>query len=176
MNQLDRFTLAAALLLFVVVPAAVPLVIGRFGTLVLQYYLAAGAVATGIVVCWPAITRLKKGRHRRRRNALGDLPPLGEPGPSRVESDLTARYPDQQETLTILLRAIESRNRIGFRYRKDDGSNERRVASPRYIHEHGRGGDHAPSLCLNAYYSKSKRNENFAVARMSAIELIERED
>ena len=173
MNRLDRFTLAAALLLFVVAPAALPLATGRFGTMVLGYYLAVGSAMAGVVAFWPAIKRAKKGR--RRRNALGDLPPLGQPGPAPRDNDLTDRYPDHHETLATLFQAIETGNPIGFRYRKDDGSNERRVASPRYLHEHGRGGDHAPSLCLNAYYSKSKRNENFAIARMSTIELVERE-
>lgn len=168
MNRLDRLTLTAALVVFGAAPASVALATGRFGKTALGYYVVAGIAAAAVAAVWPLLARAKR---RSARSRL-DLPPLGVPIENADDPDLPQRYPELERVLTLIRQAIETGNRVGFRYRKDDGSNERRVALPRYLHERRRGG-RPPSLCLNAYYGKSGRNENFSVSRMSAVELVD---
>jgi hypothetical protein len=163
----------AALVVLVSGPAAIVLKLGRFGTQVLWYYLAVGLVAAGAVALRLVDTRTFRGR--RGRVDLADLPPLGLPRSDPGEHELAASYPEHRQAVAVLHQAIETGNRVRFRYRKDDGSNQQRAALPRYLHEYRRSGNAAASLCLNAYYNKSRRNENFAVARMSEIEIFAEE-
>jgi predicted DNA-binding transcriptional regulator YafY len=173
-NRLDRLTLAVALAVFGTAPAAATLATGRFATAVLGYYVVAGLAAAVATVAWPALARAK--RRRRRNGLLADLPPLGISSRQPGDVDRPDRHPELDDVLSVIRQAIENGNRVGFRYRKDDGSNERRIAVPRYVHERRHGGRGAPSICLNAYYGKSGRNENFSVTRMSGVELIDVED
>ena len=169
MKLADKLLLSVGLFSVVAIPALILHLTGQFKFFVIVYYVGLGAVSALLPLVWGGLARWQKARSRpaRQMEVLSGL------GVAAADDGLVEQYPEYADTIETITAAIEHDCEIRFRYHKDSGDNSRRIARPSYIHEHRRHARHEPVLCVSAFYDKRQKNIDFAISRMSDIEILE---
>ena len=169
MSFADKMLLSVGLFSVIAIPAAILHVTGRFQFFVIVYYVGLGGVVALLPFVWTALERWQKSRNRPVR----EMAVLSGLGVAAADDGLSGKYPEYAEMIELITAAIEHECEIRFRYHKDSGDNSRRIAKPSYIHEHRRHARHEPVLCVSAFYDKRQKNIDFAISRMSDVEILE---